>query len=313
MSPKIKTRIHADKETNQSLLNADDSRHLHLLAGLFLVLAVVFTLFFQVNKGGPLREVNPFLDDPYDAVGSFAFQGALLVGLLSYARALRIRHEPVQGHKAGLVLRGDALVLLAVTVTLAGDSAAVFIRGLLLSSWGTILLVELALMWLFDVACILALALATRRIPALPPPADLTPGDAIDDLWTLVRLPARRLRSSLPARLVTWVDRFGSDRLFAHLPWLNPRRYPWRFAAVVGFLVGVAILLVQFQEGLPPSLVFLVLVAGVFLSAEVAATLIGFALFGGYLGLRPPLKKKLNRAEDKRMPGKPGISRKARK
>ena len=45
------------------------------------------------------------------------------------------------------------------------------------------------------------------------------------------------------------------------------------------------------QEGLPPSLKAGLLVAGIFISAELGATLLGFALFGGYLGLRPPFGK----------------------
>lgn len=46
------------------------------------------------------------------------------------------------------------------------------------------------------------------------------------------------------------------------------------------------------QEGLPPSLGIGLLVAGIFISVELAATLVGFAIFGGYLGLRPAFKKK---------------------
>jgi len=62
------------------------------------VLAVMFTAFFQVSKGGPFRDVNPFGLAPYDAVGSFAFQGALLLGILTYARVLRL-HLPVHTRK----------------------------------------------------------------------------------------------------------------------------------------------------------------------------------------------------------------------
>ncbi len=291
MSPKIKTRIPTDKISNQPPMDAGDARRLYLLSGLIFAAAVVFALFFQVNKGGPLREANPFLDDPYDAIGSLAVQVALLVALLSYARAMRLRAEPAQSSKAGLALRGDALVILAITVTLAGDAAAVFFRPVPPSPWRTVILVELVLMWVIDLACFLAVAVFSQRVSLPTPPADLTPGDAIDDLWILVRLPVARLRSRLPAGLVAWVERFRSDRLFARFPWLNPRLHPWRFAAALGLLVGVVILLAQLQEGLPPSLVFFVLVAILFLSAELAATLIGFALLGGFLGLRPPLKK----------------------
>ena len=58
------------------------ARRIHAVAALIFGAAVVFYLFFQVNKGGPFRDINPFGNDPYDAVGSFAFQIALLVGFL---------------------------------------------------------------------------------------------------------------------------------------------------------------------------------------------------------------------------------------
>jgi len=34
-------------------------------------------------------------------------------------------------------------------------------------------------------------------------------------------------------------------------------------------------------------------VTGIFISVEFVATLVGFAIFGGYLGLRPAFKKKI--------------------
>ena len=45
--------------------------------------------------------------------------------------------------------------------------------------------------------------------------------------------------------------------------------------------------LAQLQEGFPPNLKAGLLVAGIFISGELAATLAGFAIFGGYLGLQP--------------------------
>jgi hypothetical protein len=59
----------------------------------------------------------------------------------------------------------------------------------------------------------------------------------------------------------------------------------------VGFLVEVLPVLTQLQEGLPPSLGNGLLVMGIFIGVEFVATLVVFAVFGGYLGLRPALKK----------------------
>jgi hypothetical protein len=78
---------------------------------------------------------------------------------------------------------------------------------------------------------------------------------------------------------------FNSDRLFARLPWVNPRPHPWRFAWALGLVVGAGLVLAQLQEGLPPSLRTGLIVMGIFISAELVATLLGFAIFGGYLGL----------------------------
>ncbi len=100
----------------------------------------------------------------------------------------------------------------------------------------------------------------------------------------LVRLAGPRL----PVWLTEWVMRFGSDRLFGRLPWIDPRRHPWRFVGALGLLAGVLLVLAQLGEGLPPSLEAGLLLACIFIGGELAAALLGFALLGGYLGLRAP-------------------------
>ena len=95
-----------------------------------------------------------------------------------------------------------------------------------------------------------------------------------------------------PTSVVDWVKRFNSDRLFARVQWLNPRKHPWRFTGAVGLLVGVLLVVAQLQEGLPPSLSIGLLLIGIFISVEFVAVLAGFAIFGGYLGLRPTFTNK---------------------
>ena len=106
-----------------------------------------------------------------------------------------------------------------------------------------------------------------------------------------MRVPVTKSSAVLPRVFVEWVKRFNSDWLFARLQWLNPRTHPWRFACTLGLLVGVGLTVAQLQEGLPPSLSIGLLVTGVFIAAELGATLLGFAIFGGYLGLRPSFNK----------------------
>ncbi len=266
-------------------------QRIHRVTALIAFAAIVFYLFFQINKSGPFRDINPFGVDPYDAVGSFALQGALLIGLLTYARALRLRDAPTQATKTRLILRGNRLVLLAILVTLIADAIAEIAGRSPPSYWGNVLRVELALMFLLAVLCAMALRAVFSSIQTVPPPRDLTPADGIDDLWTLVRVPVAKASAILPHAFAEWIQRFNSDWLFARVPWLDPRPHPWRFAGMLGLLVGVGLALAQLQEGLPPSLKTGVLVAGIFISAELGATLLGFALFGGYLGLRPPFGK----------------------
>jgi hypothetical protein len=68
---------------------------------------------------------------------------------------------------------------------------------------------------------------------------------------------------------------------------LNPRTHSWRFACALGLLGGVALAVAQLREGLPPNPVIGLLVTGIFVGAELIGTILGFAILGGYLGLRP--------------------------
>jgi hypothetical protein len=240
----------------QANLNDKTIQRVHRVTVLILFAAIVFYLFFQINKGGPFRDINPFGQDPYDAVGSFAFQGALLIGLLTYARALRLRDDPAQATKTRLILRGNVLIVFAILVTLIADAIAEILHPLPPSYWGNVLLVELALMFLLALTCVMALTLVFKRIQTVAPPRDLTPADGIDDLWTLVRVPVTKssVVVLVPRGFVEWVTRLNSDWLFSRVQWLNPRTHPWRFACALGLLVGVGLTLAQLQQGLPPDL-----------------------------------------------------------
>lgn len=272
-------------------MNENTAPRVHRVTALITSAAIVFCLFFQINKGGPFREINPFGQDPYDAVGSFAIQAALLVGILTYARALRLRHDPAQAPKLRLIVRGNVLVLFVILMTLAADATAEIFSPLAPSFWGNVLIAELALMYCITLASAIALARVCRRIEPAALPGHLTPADGIDDLWTLARVPVTKAHDILPKALVDKVMLVSSDWLFARAPWLDPRRHPWRFACALGLLVGVALVAAQLQEGLPPSLKTGLLVTGIFIGAEMTATLVGFALLGGYLGLRPSLRR----------------------
>ncbi len=271
-------------------MNGQNLKRLHRLTALIILIAILFYLFFQVNKRSPFVEANPFASDPFDAVGSIAIQLALLISLLSYARLLRQRDDPTQA-KERLVLHGNILVLAAIFITLCTDAIAEFIRPVPSSLWRTLLIAELISLFLLSSICGLMLWLVFKGMPTSPSPINLTPADAIDDLWSLVRLPVVRAAAIFPPPVVEWVKRINSDWLFSHLQWLNPRQHPWRFTAAAGGLIGLALWLAGFQEGLPPNLGIGILLLGIDISVELGATLLGFVIFGGYLGLRPTFKK----------------------
>ena len=71
-----------------------------------------------------LRDVIPFGDDPYDAVGSFGVIVGMLIALLSLVRAFRpYREAPSTAQRAYLV-RSQEAVVLVVFLTLASDVVA---------------------------------------------------------------------------------------------------------------------------------------------------------------------------------------------
>jgi hypothetical protein len=102
------------------------SKQLKMGALITFTLAILFYLFFQICKQNPaLSQVNPFAEDPYDAVGSFSVQLALFTALLSLIRAFR----PYQPGKASdsqelLLLRAAYISCLSIAVTLVADVVA---------------------------------------------------------------------------------------------------------------------------------------------------------------------------------------------
>jgi hypothetical protein len=274
-------------------MNDQRSKQTHHITALILLSSALFYLFFQINKAPVFIKANPFANDPYDAVGSIAVQAALLIGMLSYARVLRWRDDPTQKIKARLILHGNLLVLASMIITLCFDIIAEITVPMPNSYWVNFLRIELGFMVILTIDCGVALWVVFRHIPTASPPPNLTPADAIDDLWSLVRVPVLKAGKYLPSELVMWVNRFNSDKLFARTLWINPRTHPWRYTGALGLLVGILLLLGQFQEGLPPSLSVGLLTVGIFISIELVAILVGFAIFGGYLGLRPAFGNKL--------------------
>jgi hypothetical protein len=99
-------------------------RKLKASAPVIFGLSILFIVFFQFCKHAPgIGVTNPFAEDPYDAVGSFGIQLALLAALLMLVRTFRPYSQtgtpPAQ---TLLALRAGAVTLLSVAVTLAADA-----------------------------------------------------------------------------------------------------------------------------------------------------------------------------------------------
>jgi hypothetical protein len=145
--------------------NSSNSFRLVQLATLAAcLLALLFFVFFNASKHNPaLSGIGVFTEDPYDAIGSFGIQLALLTALLSFVRILRPYPGGVNLGSVSLILRGDALTLLSILVTLAADGVAMlrFLPAWTGSSTGRLLAVLiLALFFLTALAGWLILHLA---------------------------------------------------------------------------------------------------------------------------------------------------------
>src|SRR5690242_15268881 len=88
--------------------------------------AASFVFFFNITKHQPaFSPINPFAEDPYDAIGSFAFQASILFGFIALFRAFR--PSPIGGpsdRQKLLLARTQLVAVLCVSVTIIGDLVA---------------------------------------------------------------------------------------------------------------------------------------------------------------------------------------------
>jgi len=70
------------------------------------------------------------------------------------------------------------------------------------------------------------------------------------------------------------------------LGWLNPRRHRWNLVILMAVAMGLLLVLVEaVAEGMAPNLSRALLVVGVYVSLEGAGVVLGYLLFGKYLGI----------------------------
>ncbi|HEX9069112.1 MAG TPA: hypothetical protein VF807_10105, partial [Ktedonobacterales bacterium] len=97
-----------------------------LRAILVAILAGIFFLFFDVTKHTPsLAAVNPFAEDPYDAVGSYAVLASGFLAALALVRvSWPVRPARDRAPRAILLARTKLAIVLMVVVTVAADGVA---------------------------------------------------------------------------------------------------------------------------------------------------------------------------------------------
>jgi hypothetical protein len=320
------------------------------------LLALLFLVFFQITKQiNALAQVNPFGEDPYDAVGSFAIQVTLAAALLSFLRVLRpYRTREITTIQNLLILRGNGLSVISVAVTLVVDLIAMvrypnswihYAAGKILAFLvvGIMILTALASWWfsrivrrlqemtmigercrieraftsrlLIVISCTITLAiyppewrqsllggiftalagilillilLAVLK-PILGVEVDSNYEDIFNDLAAVWRGISDWLRQK-----ATWLmpirdrlDAFIRNRSFVLIgKWINPRLHPWRMGMIISMGLGLGLVITQtIGEGLPSDSPHLLLVSLVLFGGEAFGVMIGYLLFGKYLGI----------------------------
>jgi hypothetical protein len=279
--------------------------------------------FFAAKHRVGLVRLAPFAEDPYDAVGSFGFQLALVAALISLLRGAR-RYGPggVPAPQATLVLRGSITALLAVFVTIQADAVALLRhpRVWAHSPIGSTLTLGLVIVALTSLSGAALLAMAIRLVApesrsawmrglaivavsvallAVYPETwrlaglvgaigTVFAGMAVlfAEVWALTEAvaPLTELQREDLLDDLGAVFRRGAAAPSRVTRWLRER--PWRVAGIAAVVGGVGLAASQaIGEGLPSGAGRAVLVLGVFTGLEAAAILFGYAFFRRSLAL----------------------------
>ena len=296
--------------------------------------------------------MNPFGEDPFDAVGSFSVQLAVLAAGLGLVRAYRpYLATGAPSSQALLILRTGTVALLAVAVTLVADAIGLarstvigagspevgmlaallggmavlnllvgwlFLRqagrteisatqrlvrrAILISIAGVFVLAFYPLGWrdaslagaLFTIIIgILVLFLTVWAIAtAIFPELDFTYEDFFDDLAAIYRW--KKVRFARFSFLFGWFEKVAALPLVRRLvDWLNPRKHHWNLVILLAVGMGIGLAAAEaVGEGLPGNWRLAGLVLSVYVSMESLAVVVGYLLFGKYLGIYHKVRAK---------------------
>ncbi len=233
---------------------------------------VVFFAFTWVAKGVPvLYASEPWRDDPYDAIVSFAMWCVpLLVGLCGLRVPLCRRYRPLPVRRVLDLLRVSRVLVGVVLLTLAGEWVSVALR-LHAEAWTAttgVLIAVLAVVTVLGAAA----ALALRRVGREPVwQAARAQPDWLADAIALGEREAARLGPwrDLALAVLRWLD----DEVVARV-----RSHPLLAAAVFSLLFAMAIEAAQIiVEGYTPALALL------FISVSACSVFAFVVIAGAYL------------------------------
>jgi hypothetical protein len=274
-------------------------------------LAALFYWSFMLAKHDPaLRDIIPFGNDPYDAVGSFGVIVGMLIALLSLVRAFRpYREHPPSTAQRVYLVRSQMAVVLTVLITLAADVVAMARNPSMwidsaARGWLTVLLGGMAVV---TVAVQLLIHASQEKLPESGMQRWAGAAIAMSIAILVLALYPEQLINRTATHLFTVVA--GDIVLFAPMrPLLNAlvpykadpspiemtpayirfsaAAQRWSIVLVVGGLIGAVAFLGEISEGGGAQpMGRLVFVASVFISLGLAGLLIAYALLGKPLGL----------------------------
>ena len=270
---------------------------------ILFALAILFAFFFDFTKHNlTLSPVNPFADDPYDAIGTFALQTAVFLGLLSLVRAFRpYRKEQPSNEQKLILVRTQTAIVLAVFVALAGDMVAMVRHVSLWSGTpaGYGLVILIVGFSLLATAIGLFVRHSVKEI-VVPMALNSWKKPAIVSLifFIVLFIYPERIRESTPGALFTVV--VGATLLFMPVEawgeFLSPgvdterkivtSRWLWGVVIFIGILLGFTIVLRELAEGGGTiDIVGNAFIISVYVGLEVAGLLIGYGFLGKFLGL----------------------------
>ena len=274
------------------------------------LLSLAFEAFFQLAKHVPtLASANPSVDDPFDAIGSFAVQAALLLAAVSLARAWWPRRPlPTSPQVCGLV-RTQFVSVSAVVMTIVGDLVALgrhpgvwvgapngpaYVGSLAALTLATIGVGTIVLQ--VDRSCVRwssagALLRACASLVALAAALWIFPeGMRASVLGELVAVVLGAVLLFVPmaefalAIVPYSVNRFAE--VVALPEWLHSEYTQWAIVVSAGVGAGGLIAIAEALSIAGGSLKIAAVAA--YLGLETIAVAIGFAMLRGPLGLRYP-------------------------